>query len=111
MFEDKKVFTKFMNRVKIVKDKRDKEAKLRAYKKKLSRNFQNQCKQTATKDKDPSQLISEYRNQVVTDRRKTFEKQKLKLDAFNLYKNNYLKIFKNHTHQTKLKAVARDMSA
>jgi hypothetical protein len=44
MFEDKKVFTKFMNRVKIVKDKRDKEAKLRAYKKKLSRNFQNQCK-------------------------------------------------------------------
>ena len=44
MFEDRKVFNKFISKVKLVKDKRDKEARIRAYNKKLSRGFMAKIK-------------------------------------------------------------------
>ena len=39
MYDDRKVYAKFMNRVKLVKDKRDLENKQRVYKKKLRVEF------------------------------------------------------------------------
>ena len=56
----------------------------------------------ANKDKDPGQLVSEYKKEKCEHRRNAFEHEKLKIDTFNLYRQEFLKIFKNHSQQVKL---------